>query len=305
MVHSIIDLKNILLVLFHFLTPMLLNIDNNLLYLFSITLVVKFKNTTQSSHLEGCSAKGITIKAYIRLLSERNLIVLGETKQMLDWTGFSATCDVSRYIKVPIWNNDKISGHLSLSYKFSKTPKVHEYENVFSEKRVEDIIVIEDDEKLQSKHENISKLSSTKIKKNEEDYKCTSSCQMKNNVFLCDKLYPESNKNTIGDELVINEGSKKTSTKEKEIQTHFEICQLNKSVQTLTNSCNVAIQVDSDELEDPLDQKISYDVQNIFRCTHEFTFNIEKKCNSTFNYVTYQFPESVTNNSGKGKSITI
>ena len=74
---------------------------------------------------------------YVRLLSERSPIVLGETKQMLDWTGFSTTFNVPRFIKVPIWNNDKITGHLSLSYEFSRTHIVQKYENNFSEQCLE------------------------------------------------------------------------------------------------------------------------------------------------------------------------
>jgi len=256
--------------------------------------------------LEGSTAKGVTIKVYVRLLSERYPIVLGETKQMLDWTGFSTTFNVPRFIKVPIWNNDKITGHLSLSYEFSRTPTVQKYENNFSEKR-EEILMdnsIENHKNQQCKPIEISNPIATINKKKLEDYKDTISYQTKDQIYMYNRLYPENIDDNLGSQPMLNELPKIVSTKaikDKEIQTNFEVRQLNKSVQTQIKTFNVAIQVSSDELEDPLDKSNHYDVQNIFRCTHEFTLNIEKRCDSTFNYVTYQFPECVTNNIGKGK----
>jgi len=256
--------------------------------------------------LEGSTAKGVTIKVYVRLLSERCPIVLGETKQMLDWTGFSTTFSVPRFIKVPLWNNDKITGHLSLSYEFSRTPVVQKYENNFSEKQ-EEIIMdnsVENIKNQQCKPIEISNPVVTINKKKVEDYKDPISYQTKDQIYMYNRLYPESNGDHFGSKLGLNELPKIVSTKttkEKEIQTNFEVRHLNKFVQTQIKTFNIAIQVSSDELEDPLDKSNHCDVQNIFRCTHEFTLNIEKKCDSTFNYVTYQFPECVTNNIGKGK----
>ncbi|XP_060842895.1 uncharacterized protein LOC132923094 isoform X1 [Rhopalosiphum padi] len=264
--------------------------------------VVKFKNVTQSSRLEGSTVKGVTIKVYVRLLSERCPIVLGETKQMLDWTGFSTTFNVPRFIKVPLWNNDKITGHLSLSYEFSRTPTIQKYENSFSENQEENIIDNIEHKTQQNKLIEISNPVGTTNKKNVEDYKDTILYQTKDQMYMYNRLYPESIENNFENELPLNEFSKIESTKvtkEKEIQTNFEVRQLNKSVQTQIKTFNVAIQVNSDELEDPLDKLDNCDIHNIFRCTHEFTFNIEKKCDSRFNYVTYQFPECVTNNIGK------
>jgi len=264
-------------------------------------LVVKFKNITLSSYVEGRTAKGITLKAYVRLLSERNPVVLGETKQMLDWTGFSTVFGVPRYVKVPILNNNKITGHLSLSYEFSTTPTVEKYENIIFDDHVENVTEIKIPEKLQYESPNDPKSVANIINKNKkEDYKDITSYWMEDQIYLYDRLYPEINEN-IDCQLLLDKQSKKKSTKEKEIQTNFKVRQFDKSVQTLVKNCNVAVQVHSDELEDFLDKTICYDVQNIFRCTHEFTFNIEKKCNSTFDYVTYQFPECVTNTIGKGK----
>lgn len=254
--------------------------------------------------MEGCTAKGVTIKAYMRLLSERCPIVLGETKQMLDWTEFSLTLGVSRFIKVPIWNNDKITGHLSLSYEFSRTPTVQKYENNFSEKQEENIISnMEDNKNQHCEVIDITSPVATINKSNVEDYKDSILYQTKDEIYMYNRLYPESMKNYDGNKLPLNVLSKIESTKvtkEKEIQTNFEVRQFNKSVQTQIKTFNIAIQVCSDELEDPIDKSNYWDVQNIFRCTHEFTFNIEKNCDSTFNYVTYQFPECVTNNIGKG-----
>lgn len=268
--------------------------------------VVRFKNATLSSHLEGCTAKGVTIKAYVRLLSERNPVVLGETKQMLDWTGFSTTFGVSRYIKVPIWHNNKITGHLCLSYGFYRTPIVQESENNFSVKHVENSIQTEDAEKEQCEPVNISKSVATMTKNTQGDCDDNNIYPLKDR-YLFNRFYSESIKDIESqlclDELPKKEIAKKT-TKEKEIQTNFEPRKFNKSVQTLVKTYNVAIQVNDDELEDPLDKTIDCDVQNIFRCTHEFTFNIKKECNSNFNYVTYQFPECVTNSTGKGKNTT-
>lgn len=274
-------------------------------------LVVKFKNVTQSSRLEGSTVKGVTIKVYVRLLSERCPIVLGETKQMLDWTGFSTTFNVPRFIKVPIWNNDKITGHLSLSYEFSRTPTVKKYENNFSEKLEENIMDnnIEDHKSQQCKLIETSNPVATINKKKLEDNKDTISYQTKDQIYMYNKLYPESIEDNFTSKLSLNESPKivstKGTTKEKGIQTNFEVRQLNKSVQTQIKTFTVAIQVNSDELEDPLDKSNLCDVQNIFRCTHEFTLNIEKKCDSTFNYVTYQFPECVTNNIGKGMTVVV
>ncbi|XP_060868805.1 uncharacterized protein LOC132943741 isoform X1 [Metopolophium dirhodum] len=271
------------------------HVDNN---------TIKFKNVTQSSRLEGSTAKGVTIKVYVRLLSERCPIVLGETKQMLDWTGFSTTFSVPRFIKVPIWNNDKIIGHLSLSYEFSRSPIVQKYEINFPQKQ-EDILMdncIENHKNQLCKPIEISNPVATINNKKLEDYKDTISYQTKDQIYMYNRLYPESIDDNFGSQLMLNEFPKIVSTKaikDKEIQTNFEIRQLNKSVQTQIKTFNVAIQVNSDELEDPLDKSNHCDVQNIFRCTHEFTLNIEKKCDSTFNYVTYQFPECVTNNIGK------
>lgn len=253
-----------------------------------------------SSHLEGCTAKGITIKAYIRLLSERSPIILGETKQMLDWTGFSTTFDEPRYIRVPIWNNDRITGHLSLSYTFSKTLTI-QHENNFSENHVENALEIEVPQKLHSESNNNFESIPKIINKN-EDLIDTTSYQKEDQIYLHNQLYPENNKDIIESQLLLNDWPKRNTSKEKGIQTNFEVRQFNKSVQTQVKNVNVAVQVDSDELEDPLDKTVCCDVQNIFRCTHEFTFNIEKKYNSTFNYVTYQFPECITNTTGKGKT---
>lgn len=272
---------------------------------------MRFKNATLSSHLEGCTAKGVTIKAYVRLLSERNPIVLGETKQMLDWTGFSTTFGVSRYIKVPIWLNDRITGHLCLSYGFYRTPIVQKYENNFSVKLVENAIQTEDPEKEQYEPPNISKSVTTITKNTLEDCDDNNLYPL-NDRYTFNRLYPESTKN-IESQLFLddlpnflpNKEITKKTTKEKEIQTNFEPRQFNKFVQTFLKTCNVAIQVNDDELEDPLDKTIDYDVQNIFRCTHEFTLNIKKEFNSNFNYVTYQFPECVTNSTGKGKNTMI
>lgn len=312
---------------------------------------------TQSSCLEGYTAKGITIKAYVRLLSKRSPIILGETKQMLEWTGFSTTFDVTKFIKVPLWNNNKITGHVSLSYTFSKTPKIQNYKNNFSEKNVENIIEIEDYSPIEDKQQplefssipmsistnkdknelfmnrilcqsegqnhfcntinsqkgidrnylsfnKLSEIESIRSTKEKEiQTNCIASCQKEDQMYLFNKIYPERDKNFVE----FNAYSLKKSVKEtKEIQTDFKIRQFNKSAQTQFRTHNVAIQVVSDELlEDPMNKSICYDVQNIFRCTHEFTLNIEKKCNSTFNYVTYQFPECVTNNIGKSKIIII
>lgn len=276
-------------------------------YIFlNLFLVVKFKNTIQSSRLEGCTVKGIIIKAYVRLLSTRSPIILGETKQMLDWPGLSTTFGVSKYIKVPIWNNDKIVGHLSLSYEFSKTPVVQKHEENFTEKHIEyNIIEKENHEEQQCEPSNSSKPVVTITKNEETNYNDTVSYQMKNQAYLYSRLYPETNDKIIENQFILDDWPKielRKMTKNKEIQTNFYVRQLNKSVQTLIKTINVAVQVESDELDDFPDKTISYDVQNIFRCTHEFTFNFEKKCNSIFNYITYQFPECVTNNTGKGKT---
>jgi len=251
--------------------------------------------------VEGRTAKGITLKAYVRLLSERSPVVLGETKQMLDWTGFSPLFGVPRYVKVPILNNNKITGHLSLSYEFSTTPTVEKYENILFDDRVENVTEIKIPEKLQCGSANDPKSIANITKKNKEDYKDITSYPMEDQIYLYNRLYPEMNED-VESQLLLDKRSKKKSTKDKEIQTNFKVRQFDKSVQTLVKNCNVAVQVHSDELEDSLDKTICYDVQNIFRCTHEFTFNIEKKCNSTFDYVTYQFPECVTNTIGKGKT---
>lgn len=239
----------------------------------------------------------------MRLLSERIPIVLGETKQMLNWTGFSNTLNITRSIKVPIWSNDKITGHISLSYEFSKTPKIQNYEEKFSENLVEQII--KDDLKNQFIESNISK-SVTIAKQKEEDYGVGNAYQTNDQTDLYSKLYPE--KYIVGSQQFSDEWLKKEtikSTKEKEIQTSLNVRTLNKCIQTSTRTFNVAVQVDGDELEDPLDKTICCDVQNIFRCTHEFTFYVEKKCDSTFNYLTYQFPECVTNNLGKGRILIV
>lgn len=273
--------------------------NNRFLY-FNI-LVVKFKNATLSSHLEGCSTKGITIKVFVRLLSERSPIVLGETKQMLDWTGFSTTFDIPRHMKIPIWNNNKITGHLSLSYEFSKTPTIQQQDDNFSEMHIENTIEREVSQKLQCESINNYELNPDIIIKNEDHIDITS-YQKEDQMYLYNRLYPENNKEIVSSQLLLNEWPKMNSSKEKGIQTNFEVRQFNKSMQTQVKNASVAVQVDSDELEDPLDKTVCCDVQNIFRCTHEFTFNIEKKCNSPFNYVTYQFPECVTNTTGKGKT---
>lgn len=271
---------------------------------------MKFKNAIHSSRLEGCTVKGITIKAYVRVLSERNPIVLGETKQMLDWTRFSTTFGVSRYIKVPIWNNDKITGHLSLSYEFSRTSIVQNCEDDFSEKHI-DITYnlnekeIENPKGQQCEPANIPKSIVTITKKEESNYNISSPYRLTNETYLYSKLYPDRNHydNIFESKLFLDEDPKneiKKITKEKEVQTN-DIRKHSKSIQTVIKTFNVAVQVECDELDDPLDKTIYCDVQNIFRCTHEFTFNIEKSCNSIFNYVTYQFPECVTNSTGKGK----
>lgn len=237
----------------------------------------------------------------MRLLSERSPIVLGETKQMFDWIGFSSKFDVPQYMRIPIWNNNKITGHLSLSYEFSKKPTNQSHDDIFSEMHIENTIEIEVPQKLQSESINNYESNPNIIRKN-EDHIDNTSYQKEDQIYLYNRLYPENSKEIINSQLLLNEWPKINSSKEKGIQTNFEVRQFNKSVQTQVKSVSVAVQVDSDELEDPLDKTICCDVQNIFRCTHEFTFNIEKKCNSTFNYVTYQFPECVTNTTGKGKS---
>lgn len=254
--------------------------------------------------MEGSSVKFTTIKACVRLLSERIPIVLGETKQMLDWSGFSNTLNVTRCIKVPIWSNDKITGHMSLSYEFSKTPTIQKYEETFSEKHVEHIIKIDDLENKQIES-NISK-SVTIAQQNEEDCGDGNVYQTNDETDLYSKLYPE--KYVIGSQQFSNMWLKKEpikATKEKGIQTSLDIRTFNKSIQTSIRTFNVGVQVDEDELEDPLDKTICCDVLNIFRCTHEFTFYVEKKCDSTFNYLTYKFPECVTNNLGKGKILIV
>lgn len=275
--------------------------------------------------MEGGTVNGITIRVNVRHLSERSLIVLGETKQMLDWTGFSTDFDNLRFIKVPIWNNDKIIGHLSLSYAFSKTPVFQKYKDCNPVKNIENIIDIEYSETQPSELNtaNISKSVVSATKRN-IDFEDKTMYQMKNEMY--NRSYPRQfNENITENQLFLDEQSNKEpnkaleeketllvldqqpnkksakAKKEKETQTNFQVRQLNKSIQTLVKTFNVAIQVDSDELEDPLDKSTCCDVQNIFRCTHEFTLHIEKKCNSTFNYVTYHFPECVTTNTGKGK----
>lgn len=236
----------------------------------------------------------------MRLLSERSPVVLGETKQMLDWTGFSNAFDVPQYMKIPIWNNNKITGHLSLSYEFSKTSTIQQHDDNFSEMHIENTLEIEVPQKLQCESIKNYELNPNIIRKN--DHIDITSNQKEAQIYLYDRLYPENNTEIIGSQLLLNEWSKINSSKEKGIQTSFEVRQLNKYVQTQVKNVNVAVQVDSDELEDSLDKTVCCDVQNIFRCTHEFTFNIEKNYNSTFNYVTYQFPECVTKTTGKGKT---
>lgn len=299
--------------------------------------------------MDGCTAKGITIKVYVRFLSQRSPMLLGETKQMLDWAGFSTILNVPRCVKIPMWNNDKITGHLSLSYEFSNTPSVKNNKDNFSEIHVDDIIEINDSpEKQLQEFSEMSVPLNTEIKNKPEDYKtipsnhmeddsctndrmyprkniatnadwskrkpnnvakenkepnCITTLQREDHRYLYDKMYPEKDVDIVGSQLSLNEKwTRKEATKgTKEVQTNFEVRQFNKTVQTHLKTANIAIQVDSDELlEDPLDNTNCCDVLNIFRCTHEYTFNIEKKCNSNFNYVTYQFPECVSNNTGKG-----
>lgn len=320
------------------------------IYYFLI-LVVQFKNATNSSLLDGCTAKGITIKVYVRLLSQRFPIVLGETKQMLDWAGFSTILNVPRCVKIPMWSNDKITGHLSLSYEFSKMPSVQNYKDNFSEIiDVNDLIEINDSPKNQLPEcSKISVSFDTRDKIKTADYKtiplnqiddnlstndkmyprknttnqqsyvewskrklnkvakeniepnCTTVYQRDNRRHLYDKMYPEKDIDIVESQFNKEWARTEPTKATKEVQTNFEVRQFNKSVQTHVKTSNIAIQVDSNELlEDPLVNTDFCDVQNIFRCTHEFTFNIEKKCNSSFNYVTYQFPECVTNNTGKG-----
>lgn len=316
-------------------------------------LVVQFKNSTHASRLDGCTAKGITIKVYVRLLSQRSPILLGETKQMLDWAGFSTILNVPRCVKIPIWNNDKITGHLSLSYEFSNTPSVKNNKDNFSEIHVDDIIEINDSLKKQPQEcFKISVPLNTENKKKPEDYKtipsnhmednsctndrmyprkniasnqlfyadwskkkpnkvakdhkepnCITTHQREDQRYLYDKMYPEKDVDIVGSKLPLNEEwTRKEPTKvTKEVQTNFEVRQFNKSVQTHLKTTNIAIQVNSDELfEDPLNNTNCCDMLNISRSTHEYTFNIEKKCNSSFEFVTYQFPECVSNNTGKG-----
>lgn len=316
-------------------------------------LVVQFKNATRLSRLEGCSVKGTTIKVYVRLLSKRSPIILGETKQMLDWTGFSTTLNDPQFIKVPIWNNNKITGHLSLSYTFSKTSNIENFKNDFLEKHMNKIIEIEDSPGKQSheslkipvavetinkvKNEDNSKTmllnqkedemypkkditrnqspygkwskrkmtTTTKEKQIQTNY--ISTFHTEDQIYLYNKMYPERDECIIENQLLLKEWPKKEIIKiTKGVQTNFDVRQFNKSIQTHIKTSNVATQVVSEELlEDSSDKTICCDVQNIFRCTHEYTFNIEKKYDSTFNYVTYQFPECITNNTGKGKTIII
>lgn len=227
---------------------------------------------------------------------------------MLDWIGFSTTLGVSRYVKVPIWINGKITGCLSLSYAFSKTSIIQNYEDNFSEKCIDIAYNINEKEKEFPKEQQCESTSIPKstvaITKKEESNYNTSPYQMKNETYFYSRLYPERDHFDDIFEcklFMVDKPYKdlKKITKEKEVQTN-DFCKHNKSVQTIIKTFNVAVQVDSDELDDPLDKTICCDIQNIFRCTHEFTFNIEKSCNSIFNYVTYQFPECVTNNIGKG-----
>lgn len=272
---------------------------------------------------------------------------------MLDWTGFSTTLNVPQFVKVPIWNNNKITGHLSLSYTFSKTSTIENYKNDFSETHINKIIEIEDSfEKQQYESPKIPMVAATINKiKNEDDSKTmllnqkdeiyprkditrnesldgkwpkkkitktTNEKEIQTNyitayhkedqIYLYNKMYPERDECIIENQLLLNELSKKKEPIKitKGVQTNFNVYQFNKSIQTHIKTSNVAIQVDNEELlEGPSDKTICCDVQNIFRCTHEYTFNIEKKYDSTFNYVTYQFPECITNNIGKGKTVII
>lgn len=267
---------------------------------------------------------------------------------MLDWTGFSTTLNVPQFIKVPIWNNNKITGHLSLSYTFSKTSTIENYKNDFSEKQMNKIIEIEDSPAKQQRESPKIPMTVASINKikNEDDSKTmllnqkedemypkkditrnqssynkwsnrkmtTKEKQIQTNhvsafhaedqIYLYNKMYPERDECIVENQLLLKEWSKTEPIKiTKGVQTNFDVRQFNKSIQTHIKTSNVAIQVVSEELlEDPSDNPICCDVQNIFRCTHEYTFNIEKKYDSTFNYVTYQFPECITNNTGKGKT---
>lgn len=252
--------------------------------------------------MEGCTAKSITIKSYVRLLSQRSPIVLGETNPMFFWTGFSINTSILQHIKVPVWNNGRITGHVSLSYAFSSTPVVQEHEDNLTEKQIENVIEIKEPENEQLRPSKLMMSVATETEKNDEDYENTYPLLNINNI------YSKNSNNIARSHKCFDEWPKKESTistKEKEVQTYFKVHQFNKSIQTQVKTINVSVQVDSDELEDPLNKSICLDVQNIFRCTHEFTFNIEKKCNSTFDYITYQFPECVTNNTGKGKTIIV
>lgn len=297
--------------------------------------------------MKGFTAQGVTIKAYVRPLSERSPVVLGETKQMLDWTGFSRTLDVARCTKVPLWNNDKITGHISLSYTLSITPTIKNNKINLSEKQIENIIEIKDDEHQQYE---FSSTSITNDKKENEDFFNRTSCWNENQKYFYNKMYPQVGVTksclpfeklskleltipTKGKEILtkytapfqrkdqmysfnkmyperdmtnfeINSCHLKEPIKAtKKIQTDYKVYQFNKSTQTQLRTYDVAVQVVTDDLlEDPLEKSICCDIQNIFRCTHEFTLNIEKKCSSTFNYVTYNFPECVTNNIGKSNA---
>ncbi|XP_050433699.1 uncharacterized protein LOC126841332 [Adelges cooleyi] len=259
--------------------------------------VIKFKKSTLSSRLEGFSAKGITLKAFVRVLSERSPIILGETKSMLDWTDLVTEFGAPRYIKVPIWHNNKITGHISLSYEFSKTPIVQDCQERFTEK-----MNVQKPQAIPNEFESIEKPVLESHGNNNKE-KCISyNDSFTNNPYLYSRLYPEYDTGFARAQPQLKSFSREElnkGTNDKHVQATENIRQLNKSVQTNVKLSNVAVQVDMKEFENSFDRNVSCDVQNIFRCTHELTLYIEKKIDSPFNYVTYQFPESVTDNTGK------
>lgn len=218
-------------------------------------------------YFDKCLTKKNTLKAFIKI-NDRNILI-GETKSMLDWPGFNTICFRNRFIKVPIWLDYKITGHISLSYEISKSatfqePKESNYLIVNS------INLTSNKQQLPQNHH-----SPTINKSNSQSVNSLPSLE-----DLCDeKLSAKSNNYKV--------------------QTNVGISYANK-----VNTSEMGIQVEIDDFSDALSNKtIDCDVHNIFRCTHEITLCIEKKYDSFFNYVTYQFPESITDSIGNSKQL--
>ncbi|XP_050528171.1 MATH and LRR domain-containing protein PFE0570w-like [Daktulosphaira vitifoliae] len=228
---------------------------------------VDFKESSLSMYFESCSAKRIILRAFVKIHNQKTLI--GETKSMLEWSGFNTICFKTCFIKVPIWLNNKVTGHISLSYEFSKslTFQNSNENNNFVVKSIN----------LKNKHPKLSINDSmtSYLKKNKSNNQTEN---LKYKPLLADrsasKFCVESNNTNV--------------------QTDVEIFKNNK-----VKTSEMGIQVEIDDCCDILNKTIDYDVQNIFRCTHEITLSIEKKYDSFFNYVNYQFPESITDNMGK------